>query len=156
MVELQHRAAVKRAKFDGIFTYFASNGFSHGSSWKNWRSLGAFCAKNSLLFCPSVGPGYVDTRVRPWNGASTRDRRRGAYYDMAWRTAAAAAPDIVSVTSFNEWHEGTQIEEAVPKSSKDGSFTYLDYLPGEQDLYLRRTAEWVEAFERERDTRTKK
>ncbi len=48
---------------DGIFTYFAANGFTHGSSWKNWKSLSDFCKRNSLLFSPSVGPGYIDTRV---------------------------------------------------------------------------------------------
>lgn len=37
LVEFRHRADIKRAKFDGFFTYFASNGFSHGSSWKNWK-----------------------------------------------------------------------------------------------------------------------
>ena len=31
-----------------------------------------YAAKNSLTFIPSVGPGYVDTRVRPWNYKNTR------------------------------------------------------------------------------------
>ena len=150
---MQHRSAVKRAKFDGVFTYFAANGFTHGSSWKNWQNLANFCRRNSLLFSPSVGPGYVDTRVRPWNGANTRDRRGGAYYDMSWRTAVAAAPDVVSVTSFNEWHEGTQVEEAVPHVAADGRFTYLDYSPMEKDFYLRKTAEWVEKFATEKSQR---
>ena len=80
LVEFRHRAEIKRAKFDGFYTYFAANGFSHGSSWKSWRDLADFARRNSLIFVPSVGPGYVDTRIRPWNAASTRQRQKGTYY----------------------------------------------------------------------------
>ena len=59
LVDFKHRADIKRAQFDGFFTYFAANGFSHGSSWKNWNSMASFAKKNSLIFVPSVGPGYV-------------------------------------------------------------------------------------------------
>ena len=34
--------------------------------------------------------------------------------EQAWSSAMEVAAKIVSVTSFNEWHEGTQIEPAVP------------------------------------------
>lgn len=54
--------------------------------------------------------------VRPWNAAATQDRADGRYYDDGWRQAVAAQPEVVSVTSWNEWHEGTQIEPAVPKA----------------------------------------
>lgn len=144
LVDFKHRADIKRAQFDGFFTYFAANGFSHGSSWKNWNSLASFAKKNSLLFVPSVGPGYVDTQVRPWNGKNTRDRRRGNYYGLAWRTALGADAKIVSVTSFNEWHEGTQIEPAEPAQTGEKNFTYLSYEPEDPDFYLRETRHWVE------------
>uniref|UniRef100_A0AC34RHX0 Uncharacterized protein n=1 Tax=Panagrolaimus sp. JU765 TaxID=591449 RepID=A0AC34RHX0_9BILA len=39
--------------------------------------------------------------------------------------AHTSRADIVSITSFNEWHEGTQIEPAVAHSY--GNFTYLEY-----------------------------
>ena len=83
LVEYKHRADIKTAGFDGFYTYFASDGFTYGSSWKNWRSLTSFARKSSLLFVPSVGPGYVDTRVRAWNGRNTKSRRAGKYYDQA-------------------------------------------------------------------------
>ena len=64
LVDFKHRSDIKKAKFDGFYTYFAANGFTHGSSWKNWRSLQDFATRNSLIFIPSVGPGYIDTRIR--------------------------------------------------------------------------------------------
>ena len=42
-----------------------------------------------------------------------------------FKNAVHTSPDFISITSFNEWHEGTQIEPVVPK--KIPSFTYLDY-----------------------------
>ena len=42
LVEFKHRTDVKNGGFDGFYTYFAANGFSHGSSWKNWRNLNMF------------------------------------------------------------------------------------------------------------------
>ena len=83
LVEYKHRTDIKKAGFDGFYTYFASDGFTYGSSWKNWRSLTSFARKSSLLFVPSVGPGYVDTRVRAWNSRNTKARRAGKYYEQA-------------------------------------------------------------------------
>ena len=42
LVEFKHRTDIKNSGFDGFYTYFAANGFSHGSSWKNWRNLNMF------------------------------------------------------------------------------------------------------------------
>ena len=144
VVEMKHRFDVKAAGFDGFYTYFAANGFSYGSTWKNWKSLASYAYKNSLLFIPSVGPGYVDTRVRPWNSKNTHARRKGLYYETAWRTALAAPAKMVSITSFNEWHEGTQIEPAVPKQC--ANYTYQDYQPHRPDHYLQLTLKWVRQF----------
>src|SRR2546430_2244708 len=66
--------------------------------------------KAGILCAPSVGPGYEawqatgDTRVKP--------RLFGATYDSMWRAAVRADAVIVTVTSYNEWGEGTQIEPA--------------------------------------------
>ena len=141
VVELKHRADIKSAGFDGFYTYFAANGFSYGSSWKNWKSLASFAYKNSLMFIPSVGPGYIDTRIRPWNSKNTHARRKGLYYETAWKTAIGAPAKIVSITSFNEWHEGTQIEPAIPMSCSN--FTYQDYEPNKPDFYMQLTSKWV-------------
>ncbi|CAB0032171.1 unnamed protein product [Trichogramma brassicae] len=63
LVESAHRNHIKKSHFDGFYTYFGINGFSFGSSWKNWRDLNKFANQNGLLFIPSLGPGYIDTQA---------------------------------------------------------------------------------------------
>jgi len=132
------------AHFDGYYTYFATDGFTYGSTISNWPRLAEWAQQNSKLFIPSVGPGYIDLRIRPWNDVNTRDRRKGAYYDREFTAAIDVRPAIISITSFNEWHEGTQIEPAVPKQIPD--FKYLDYTPHEPEYYLDRTGYWVDRY----------
>ena len=127
--------------FDGFYTYFATDGFTYGSTVRNWPRLAEWARANHKLFVPCVAPGYIDTRIRPWNGVNTREREAGAYYDRMWSAALGVSPELVGITSFNEWHEGTQIEPAVPKQIQ--GFTYLDYQPLSADYYLKRTAYWI-------------
>lgn len=58
-------------------------------------------------------------------------------------------PEIISITSFNKWHEGTQIEKAVPK--KTLTRLYLDYLPHQPSMYLGLTRRWAERFSEEKE-----
>lgn len=63
--------------------------------------------------------------------------------------------NIISITSFNEWHEGTQIEPAKSqKSNKVSSFTYESYEKGDEEFYLKKTKENVEKFlNKKKDTK---
>lgn len=131
--------------FDGFYTYFAANRFTYGSTWLNWANIRAFAKKNRLIFIPSVGPGYVDDRIRPWNKASTRPRNNGSTYEESFGSAIKSHPDMISITSFNEWHEGTQIEPAVPRTNYD-DFKYLDYTPMKPDYYLNLTRSFIERW----------
>ncbi|KAK2854758.1 hypothetical protein Q7C36_006627 [Tachysurus vachellii] len=149
IVDEKHKHDILAGGFDGMYTYFASNGFSYGSSHQNWEGLKAFCDGNNLLFVPCVGPGYIDTSIRPWNNHNTRNRVNGRYYETGLQAALNVRPEIVSITSFNEWHEGTQIERAVPK--KTIRRVYLDYQPHEPDLYIELTRTWVEQFRKEKE-----
>lgn len=149
IVEERHKHDILAGGFDGMYTYFASNGFSFGSSHQNWKAIKAFCDGNNLLFIPSVGPGYIDTSIRPWNNHNTRNRVNGRYYETALQAALNVRPEIVTITSFNEWHEGTQIERAMPK--KTVTRVYLDYQPHGPDHYLELTRRWVEQFNKDKE-----
>lgn len=144
-VKEHERNFMVQGGFDGFYTYFATDGFTFGSTPVNWPELARWARDNKKLFIPSVGPGYIDLRIRPWNGRNTRGRENGAYYDRMFAAAIAVRPEIISITSFNEWHEGTQIEPAVSKQIP--SFTYEDYAPRAPEYYLERTADWVKRFE---------
>lgn len=127
--------------FDGLYTYdvLTYDGSSFGRMCAGARTLGLLCA-------PSVGPGFDarratgDTRVRP--------RERGATYDRMWRSAIRAAADVVTVTSYNEWHEGTQIEPAratgSPYRCYDGAWGLRG--PAAERAYLWRTAYWAGVY----------
>ncbi|KNC46829.1 endo-alpha-mannosidase [Thecamonas trahens ATCC 50062] len=128
--------------FDGLYTYFGSDGFSYGSSVSEWPELVNEAHAAGLKVSLSVGPGYDDTRIRPWNSATRKDRDNGKYYVRMWEAALASGPDYVSITSFNEWGEGTQIEPAVARETTD--YTYVGY----GDRYLELTAEFVERWSR--------
>jgi glycoprotein endo-alpha-1,2-mannosidase len=130
--------------FDGFYTYFGATGFTYGSTPSNWSYLQKWADRNNKLFIPSVAPGYIDTRVRPWNAQTTRNRENGKYYDKMFENAIHAGVKCIGITSFNEWHEGTQIEPAVPHPSE--AFDYIDYSPLEPDYYLKRTAYWIEQW----------
>ncbi|XP_078375150.1 glycoprotein endo-alpha-1,2-mannosidase-like protein [Oculina patagonica] len=144
MVEMNHRRYIDVGGFDGFYTYFATDKFTYGSTWRFWPQLKSIAEQTNSLFIPSVGPGYIDTGVRPWNGANTRLRDNGNYYRNSWKAALQTSPHIISITSFNEWHEGTQIEKAIPKSST--GLLYKDYSPNPPDFYLKLTKEYVEKF----------
>ncbi len=133
--------------FDGFYTYFASDGFVYGSTATNWQHLSEFAIQNDLIFIPSVGPGYIDTRIRPWNGANTKNREKGLYYEKMFKSATELNPDYISITSFNEWHEGTQIEPAIPKQSSN--YKYEDYGPDtDPHFYIHKTRELVTKFQK--------
>jgi glycoprotein endo-alpha-1,2-mannosidase len=129
-------------RFDGIYTYDV---LTYGGD--KFARLCAQAHKRKLLCLPSVGPGF-DAR-RATGERRVKPRRNGATYDSMWRAAVAARPDGVTITSYNEWHEGTQIE---PASAKPGS-PYTTYAGawGKQGAaatraYLTRTAHWARLF----------
>ena len=78
-----------------------------------------------IACAPSVGPGYNASRATPDH--RVRSRRAGKTYDEMWRAAIAAEPDRVTITSYNEWHEGTQIEAARRRPRSDATASYESY-----------------------------
>ncbi len=125
------------AHFDGVYTY----DFDTYGGGKFARLCSQAHALH-LVCAPSVGPGYDGRRAGEASG--TRPRRNGSTYDRLWAAALAATPDIVSVTSYNEWGEGTQIEPALPHrgyASYDGAWGLVG--AAAETAYLTRTAYWA-------------
>ncbi len=61
---------------------------------------------NDKLLVASVAPGYDDTHIR--SPGRVDQRLDGQFYASMW--AAAKLADWVVITSWNEWHEGSDIE----------------------------------------------
>jgi glycoprotein endo-alpha-1,2-mannosidase len=130
------------AGFAGFYTYDIL--LYHGAKFDRLctqaRAAGILCA-------PSVGPGYEawyatgDTRVKL--------RRNGATYDSMWRAALRAGADLVTITSYNEWGEGTQIEPA-GRGGRYESYEGAYGLHGRaaRRAYIARTAYWTTALSR--------
>lgn len=96
----------------------------------------------NLLCSPSVGPGYDASRAT--GDTRTKSRRHGATYDAMWRAALRAKADFVTITSYNEWNEGTQIEPAMAGPGGYASYDGAWGLTGAAApfAYLDRTAHW--------------
>ena len=139
-----HTTLVGRAKasgFDGLYTYDVV-------TWtgSTFRRICSQAHRAGLLCAPSVGPGY-DARLATRHDA-VRPRLRGATYDRMWKTALRADADLVTITSYNEWQEGTQIEPAqsqVDRPGYDGAWGRTG-LPA-QRAYLEATARWIAQLE---------
>ncbi len=143
-VEKTHGDDLHRAGFDGLYSYFATDGFTYGSSTRNWPDMATFARENGMLFVPCVGPGYADLRIRPWNTANQRGRQNGDYYQRMVAAALAIHPSLIGMTSFNEWHEGTQIEPAQP--AETAGFKYQDYGSVGAHGYLEMTRQWIQKY----------
>jgi len=161
----------KSSGFDGTYSYFGSDGFTYGSTTSNWQAMSKFSTENQMIFIPSVGPGYNDVGIRPWNSKNTKGRGgSGEYYDYMWRKAleiesgeersmhrsirsGAASSQYVTITSYNEWGEGTQIEPASLNTNVESlaSFEgrknkkYLEY-PNDEWFFMNRTKYWSEKW----------
>ena len=135
-----HTTLVGRAKssgFDGLYTYdvVTWNGSLFRRLCTQARAAGVLCA-------PSVGPGY-DARLAT-RGEAVRPRLHGVTYDRMWKTAIRSGADVVTITSYNEWQEGTQIEPArlqVGRPSYEGAWGKKGVTA--QRAYLDATSGWV-------------
>jgi glycoprotein endo-alpha-1,2-mannosidase len=127
--------------FAGFYTYDVYT-YTGASFQRMCRSA----AMHGLLCAPSVGPGY-DAR-RATGSTDVRPRLRGATYDYMWRRAVSARPPIVTITSYNEWHEGTQIEPARYAGTAYDSYEGAWGLHGQaaQRAYLDRTVFWADRY----------
>ncbi|HEY8725918.1 MAG TPA: hypothetical protein VIL91_04365 [Gaiellaceae bacterium] len=129
-----------RAGFAGFYTYdiVVYDAAKFDRFCRQARALGILCA-------PSVGPGY--DALAATGDTHVKDRLLGVTYDSMWSAAIRAGADLVTITSYNEWGEGTQIEPAGHGGryeSYDGAYGL--HRRAAQRAYITRTAYWTSRF----------
>lgn len=113
--------------FDGIHKYNISSGIAKFTQMNHLDLLRDFFGRNDSsmvhqahqyghIACVTVSPGYNDTKVR--KPGRIADREDGQVYKILWEDAIAAKPDWILITSWNEWHEGTEIEPSIQYDDK--------------------------------------
>ena len=138
-----HVGYAKAGGFDGVYTY--------DTLTYRGRIFARMCTaahKQGLLCVPSVGPGY--SALRATGDPRVLERRGGRTYDSMWRAATRAGADVATITSYNEWNEGTQIEPACAHEgydSYDGAWGARG--TSADRAYLNRTRFWTSRFKRQ-------
>jgi len=131
----------KIARWDAIFGYDVYG--SRGGYWAETTTLELFlsraaafhsvAAQSGTVFFPSLMPGFNDRAVRRTCANNPAAARRTAaqagpislfqtLFDRMLDTELDSAFPVVCITSFNEWHEDTQIEP----TAGGGATTTLD------------------------------
>jgi len=80
-----------------------------GADYRAWAAEARALGRS---WSATVIPGFDDRKIRNPSFVVSRDHGDGRTYDAFWRIALQSRPDWVLITSFNEWHEGTEIEQS--------------------------------------------
>jgi len=99
--------------FDAIHLFSAAK-YSNDptGSYKQFRSqVNDYQTKSGQrkLWIAGVTPGYDDRKLR--QPGEFRDRESGSYYQRSWQAAINSNPDLITISTWNEWYEGSSIEE---------------------------------------------
>jgi glycoprotein endo-alpha-1,2-mannosidase len=131
---------ITRNHFDGSYNYGVLDSDKVGYTWARNLPKGAW-------FVPGISPGFSAGRIggQAWTYTPRRD---GNTYNDRWKSMfdVGIKPKMVAITTFNEWHEGTQIEPAAPNMKTSNGSAYQDYGKLPPDGYLKMTREWVDKY----------
>jgi len=127
--------------FDGIYNYITLDLNQNGGfAWARSLPTGA-------LYIPSVTPGNSARRVG-YPESTYLPRRDGQTYNDQWTAALGTGiqPDLVTITSFNEWHEGSMIEPPAIGATDGQGYTYAGFGSLPPDGYLTLTRDWIKKY----------
>jgi len=103
--------------FDGFHTYnpiwIGKQDFN-----RTYASQAVATRLAGKIWAATVAPGYDDRKIR--QPSTYVDAEGGEYYNVTWKAALLSDPDMVLICTWNEWHEGTNIEP-----SREFEFKYL-------------------------------
>jgi len=102
------------AVFDGIYCYTPPD---WPSFCAQYETLSAVAKKHDKVWVATVMPGFFKQGVPE----ATKDRADGEFYRTNWKFAAESDPDLIFITSWNEFYEHTHIEP-----SKKYGYDYLN------------------------------
>jgi hypothetical protein len=138
---------MSRTHADGIFAYEAVQPIMNF-----YRDITRAVREKHGFFVACVSPGFNINKTIGVRSLLFQSRRAGRSYDRWWEKAISADSEFVAIISFNEWHEGTQIEPA--SYMRDPPHRYLNYQGAfgkkggaAQDSYLLRTARWSDILQ---------
>lgn len=110
--------------FDGIHTYNPT-GSTKGKSPEEIRAWAQSTfpqwveTAGDRISCVTIIPGYDDSKLGRPEPRPITDRHEGQTYRVLWEEAIAARPDWILTTSWNEWHEGSEIEPSVENGRRE-------------------------------------
>ncbi|MBV9816520.1 MAG: glycoside hydrolase family 99-like domain-containing protein, partial [Alphaproteobacteria bacterium] len=110
--------------FDGASTYNITGQTQHKSppEIRDWAHAAypkmVAAAAPGKISTVTIIPGYDDRKTGRPPPRPVTDRWGGETYRVLWQEAIAAAPDYVLITSWNEWHEGSELEPSVEYGSR--------------------------------------
>lgn len=93
--------------FDGIHPYSIAWSANPAGQLASYAQRAR--AYSGKAWMATAMPGYNDLRINGAQGIAV-DRANGDYYKKTWQGAVATKPDILNITSFNEWREGSYLE----------------------------------------------
>ena len=94
------------------------------TAWDRLREISFILRAYSRLypdkcFLAGVWPGFDNVGVYGWGfGVTKYDRMNGKVYEEQWKVVLETNPDMVMVTTFNDWNEGTEIEPSMEHGFK--------------------------------------
>lgn len=129
--------------FDGIHIY-TPVGRPLEDVVAQYEAASLLARAQDRLFAATVIPGYDEAYKSP--ALTYLDREDGETYRAYWAIARGSTPHWILITSFNEWHEGTEIEPSVEFGE-----TYLEITADQVAAWKRGEPEPVPEADRDGD-----